>query len=294
MRRPILLVLACAGGTAALHLTTARRHAPPTRPPLFAIPSVVRHTPARACSVEQPGGRSVDAALLGAIGGAYWYLLVFGAAAAAGGLPVPEWLPLTPGWPPSEADLAPVLEDSANFFYIPDALAALGGPPADATLPALRIGLFNLAEAWVFALLPLLLEDRRRLPLWVVLPTWLGALGLTNAFLAPYLAARAALATAEPGRARSALGTALATSCGAVAAAVAATAVLHVAPLSAAEWGEFGQLCAADRTYAAFVVDLALFSAFQAYLMRDVPEGPRTPGSLRYVPFVGLVAWLLP
>lgn len=41
-------------------------------------------------------------------------LLVLGAFAVSAGLPVPDWLPLVPGWPPTEADLAPMYEDSAT------------------------------------------------------------------------------------------------------------------------------------------------------------------------------------
>jgi antibiotic biosynthesis monooxygenase (ABM) superfamily enzyme len=58
-------------------------------------------------------------------------------------------------------------------------------------LPVLRVSLFNFAESWIFALLPPLLADRRRPSPSVVIVIWLFALGLTNAFLAPYMAALA-------------------------------------------------------------------------------------------------------
>lgn len=113
---------------------------------------------------------------------AYWYILVFGAAAASAGLPVPDFIPLVPGWPPSDADLAPALEDSAHFFYIKDIFEG-----KDVNVPPVRLAVFNFAEAWIFAFLPALLADAKRLPLPAVLFAWTGGLGLTNAFLAPYL-----------------------------------------------------------------------------------------------------------
>jgi hypothetical protein len=78
-------------------------------------------------------------ALLATISFAYWYLLVFGAAANASGWPVPEWLPLTPGWPPSSEDLTPVLEDSVHFFY----LSELIHNDAATYVMAPRLALFN-------------------------------------------------------------------------------------------------------------------------------------------------------
>jgi hypothetical protein len=54
-----------------------------------------------------------------------------------------------------------------------------------------RPTLFNFAESWIFALLPPLLADRRRPSPSVVIVIWLLALGLTHAFLAPYMAALA-------------------------------------------------------------------------------------------------------
>ena len=236
---------------------------------------------------------------------AYWYLLVFGAAAAASGLPVPDWLPLVPGWPPSDADLAPVLVDSENFFYLPAVLENLGlsDTPAATDLPVLRLSLFNFAEAWAFALLPVLLADKKRLPAPVVLFVWLGALALTNAFLAPYLAAREVFAlrdeeladVSEPPTTGAAAVAARAggVAVGTVAAAVSSFAIGNALLNGLGEVDEFAALCGSDRTYLAFLVDLSLFSVFQAWLMRDVPCERMGEPALRKVPFWGVVAWLL-
>lgn len=116
---------------------------------------------------------------------------MFGAAAEANGLPVPSFVPMAPGWPASDQDLVPVIEDSVHFFYISDFLNSFSPDlqSTDSSPPQLRLAFFNFAEAWVFAFLPLLLADNKRLPMPIVIFTWFGALGLTNAFLAPYFTA---------------------------------------------------------------------------------------------------------
>jgi hypothetical protein len=97
----------------------------------------------------------------GAISFFYWYVLVLGAAVNANGLPIPDFIPMVPGWPVSESDLAPVLEDSFHFFYISK---LLHNPDAPFVSPP-RLAVFNLVEAWIFAMLPVLWKDeRRRLP----------------------------------------------------------------------------------------------------------------------------------
>lgn len=170
----------------------------------------------------------------------------------------------------------------------------------------LRIALFNYAEAWIFAFLPMLLADRRRLSPLAVVPMWLCALGLTNAFVAPYMATRALLGAAGSQRANAAGsgdgadGEALLPAAarfggwavGGVALAVTTFAIGNALVNGGGEVEGFLQLCVADRTYLAFLVDLSLFSLFQAALMQDVPcERMDSPG-VRFVPFVGIIAWL--
>jgi hypothetical protein len=292
-------------GTDTVSPTPADNNA--TRPP--APPS--RSSPPRMAvggsdETDGAGGQDAFSGLtFAAIGAAYWYLLVLGAAAASVGLPVPDWLPLVPGWPPTEADLAPVYEDSANFFYLPNLLAQLGlGPPAADDLPVLRLSLFNLAEAWVFAFLPMMLADRRGSSPLVVVPVWLFALGLTNAFVAPYMALRAfsgdAGVAAEDGAddaergigVRDAAARAGGWLMGGSAALVGAYAVVNAVLNGGDEIDEFLRLCSMDRTYAAFVVDLSLFTLFQAVLMQAVPSERMANPSVRYAPFVGIIAWL--
>lgn len=238
----------------------------------------------------------------------YWLYLVFGAAAASVGIPVPDFIPLVPGWPPSDADLAPALEDSAHFFYIKDLLDSAfsssdvqGDTPPP---PVVRLALFNVAEAWVFAFLPVLLADTKRLPLPVVLFTWTGALGLTNAFLAPYLSFREGFASFEGDETsvdkptdkggRNAI---FSVGVGFIASTVAVyAAIACITGSSTSDWLDFAQLVTEDRTYLAFSIDLLLFSIFQPYMLNKLhiqnAEADARPPQIYNVPFVGLMAWL--
>ena len=251
---------------------------------------------------EKNAASPVAAASFATIASAYWYLLVFGAAVASAGLPVPDFIPLVPGWPPSDADLAPALEDSAHFFYIKDILEG-----KDVNVPPVRLVVFNFAEAWIFAFLPALLADAKRLPLPAVLLAWTGGLGLTNAFLAPYLFLREAFALGGDGDVddddnasstkggRNAL---LSVAVGGIATAVVTYAGYDCLTAStASDWGDFVQLARDDRTYLAFLVDLVLFSASQLFLLRRVynqhnDDGDETMPAIYNMPFVGLMAWL--
>eukprot|EP00639_Heterosigma_akashiwo_P013630 CAMPEP_0206369678 /NCGR_PEP_ID=MMETSP0294-20121207/5447_1 /ASSEMBLY_ACC=CAM_ASM_000327 /TAXON_ID=39354 /ORGANISM="Heterosigma akashiwo, Strain CCMP2393" /LENGTH=130 /DNA_ID=CAMNT_0053816493 /DNA_START=120 /DNA_END=509 /DNA_ORIENTATION=- len=79
----------------------------------------------------------------------YWYWMIFGAAASANNFPfIPDWLPMVPGWPPTDSDLAPAIEDSVHFFYLSDILNSIEHQVGENQPPALRLGLFNIAEAW--------------------------------------------------------------------------------------------------------------------------------------------------
>jgi hypothetical protein len=195
----------------------------------------------------------------------------------------PDSLPLVPGWPPSDADLAPVLEDSRHFFYLSELLGSEDLP----YVSSVRLAAFNAAEAWIFAFLPALWTDPKRLNKWVLLTLW-AVLGvnLTNAFLAPYLMVTELRKPAQERR----------TKCGTWAGFVGGvnTAVVGFAAFQCAtattpqDWSDFGQLVTEDRTYLAFCVDLVLFSVFQPLILSRV----KTLEGLDYVPFVGLIAWL--
>ncbi len=230
--------------------------------------------------------------------------IVFGAAADANGLPVPAFIPMIPGWPPSDQDLVPVIEDSIHFFYISDILNSMSGDQAnelEQNLPQLRLAFFNFAEAWVFAFLPLLLADKNRLPLPVVLGTWFGALGLTNAFLTPYLTARQ-LSLIFRGDDDSIDTTtdiqqsgnkALKLLIGLIASLVVGYAgyeTIVTTMATPSEWNEFLSLVKNDRTYLAFAVDLVLFGFIQSFLLERITGSNHASDK---IPFVGLISWLL-
>ena len=104
----------------------------------------------------------------------YWYWLVLGAVGQANGWPgIPHWLPPNPTFPPSDAELQTLLDDSSHFLYLSDVL----NPTTNSNnilpvVPAWRLAFFNTVEAWVIAFLPLLWKDQRRWPRPVLFLYW--------------------------------------------------------------------------------------------------------------------------
>lgn len=230
-------------------------------------------------------------ALFSGFGFLYWYLMVFAAAAQANGLPVPDFIPMTPGWPATEEDFVPVIEDSYHFFYLSE---LLHNDDAPYVIPP-RLAIFNGVEAWIFAMLPALWQDTaRRLPRSVLLISWLLlGINLTNAFLAPYLAVtelRSNGGVLEAPSNNSFVGVAFRCVFGAIAASVAGFALYQsIIVATSNDWSEFLSLVKTDRSYLAFCVDPILFSIFQPLILARVKYNLET---IDYVPFVGLVAWL--
>ena len=229
--------------------------------------------------------------LSGTISFFYWYWLVLGALAVSQGMPfVPDWIPLTPGWPPMDADLEPVLADSQNFFYLS---TLLQNPDAPYVQPV-RLAAFNVAEAWIFAFLPLLWADgKRRLNKWGLLATW-GLLGinLTNAFMAPYIFLTEFNSNEDADAFNAYKNRWVSATFGGISSLVGCHAALQCASTATvSDWNEMMTLIQTDRTYTAFAVDLCLFSFFQPVLLSRVrPDGQRK--TTDHVPFVGLMAWL--
>ena len=236
--------------------------------------------------------------LFTSIGILYWYLMVFAAAAAANGLPVPDFIPLVPGWPPSDADLQPVIEDSYHFFYLSELLQNVDAPYVSPP----RLAVFNVVEAWIFGLLPLLWRDPKRLPRPLLLLGWsILGINLTNAFLAPYLAASELVVpsaesmttdNAAPGK-----NPVVSAIFGAIVTAVVANALYQsIVVATASDWNEFWTLAQRDRTYLAFCVDPILLAIFQPLIfsrIRNNEDEEERNKVLDYVPIVGLIAWLL-
>ena len=242
---------------------------------------------------------------LGTISFSYWYLLVFGAAAASNGLPVPDFIPMVPAWPPTDADLVPVVEDSTHFFYISDLQNYIqDGKTGSEDLPQLRLAFFNIAEAWVFSFLPLLLVDKKKLPLPAILFAWFGGLLLTNAFLAPYLLARQIFSEDDDETTSPASAVEEQEGIGMIALkklfAVITTLVVAYASYETVntsinaptEWVDFIELVKNDRTYLAFAVDLSLFTCFQSFLLKDIKSQQNIQQTSGDIPLLGILSWL--
>lgn len=237
---------------------------------------------------------------------------------------------------------------SLDFFYVAPALDAFGLSlfPAPSVHPA-ELALFNLVNAWSLMFLGLLATDSRgapraaacchmmrrvdrdrlsadtqryktgaRLPL---LPVWSCQMFLTNVFLLPWLAARAApdaAAAAEDADAGERLPPPLATLAsspvlGLVGGVVGAASLLWfaLAPVPEAvdgiaslseRWDHLVAVASEDRLTLAFGVDCVVYSAAQAWLIGDEralllaaqPDRALPPAWLRFVPFAGMAAWL--
>ncbi|CAE7259891.1 Tldc2 [Symbiodinium necroappetens] len=190
-----------------------------------------------------------------------------------------------PAWAIDETTLRNVIDKSLNFFYIWPGLDTVGLPSPTSllgiALPSvdpLRLALFNLAEAYAFMLLPLLLWDRPKRQ--DVYNWWAPAMFLTNAILLPYFAVRGIAGPSQVSKAKPSWAPLV----GLSALAVAVVALWQSWGL----WGNFLPLVLGDRVAFAFAVDCTLFAVLQAYVFAET-AGP----AWRFVPFLGLVAWLL-
>ncbi|MEA5462805.1 hypothetical protein [Leptothoe sp. PORK10 BA2] len=223
----------------------------------------------------------------------------------------PGWLPGDPIWAIQSDTIQEILNESLNFFFILPLLNLVGISYVQAPTvnPAVQ-GFFNLAEAWIFMFLPLMLMDQRgrQLPRVMI---WGLAMFLTNVFLMPYMALRLGLNLEnqpneplnEPLNASneaniSNKGT-LARLFGSLGLTVGNLAVIWFCfnrPDLGGVLSRFhylGQQLVSNRVTLAFAVDLALFWVFQVWLMGSViPVGDRVR-SLRLIPFWGLAIWLL-
>lgn len=206
----------------------------------------------------------------------YWYVLLL---SPQGQFP---FLGGPPAWAIDDTTLPNVIDESLNFFYIWPGLDSIGLPSPSTlgiALPevdAMRLALFNLAEAYAFMLLPLLLWDR---PQRNVYNWWVPAMFLTNAILLPYFATRA-LAPAPAERQKPSWSPLF----GILALLVVAVAIWQ-------SWGLYAglpSLLLGDRVAFAFAVDASLFALLQAYVFAET-SGP----AWRFVPFFGLAAWLI-
>ena len=229
------------------------------------------------------------AALLWLLSAAYIYILFLS--------PPGQIVPGEPVWALRPETIQHVLDESINFFFILPAINAAGVHVMEApNLHPVLEGLFNLAEAWIFMFLPLLLADRRERKLSRV-TVWGLAMFLTNAIMGPYMALRANAPLTVQTDVLPKGG--LARIFGLTGLVVGSTALVWFF-VGRPEFGGlaerlryFGEQVLTNRLTLAFCVDLVLFSLFQAVLLGAVEPLGSPRRWLRFVPFWGLVAWLI-
>ncbi|MEO0456999.1 MAG: hypothetical protein AAF152_10535 [Cyanobacteria bacterium P01_A01_bin.114] len=210
----------------------------------------------------------------------------------------PGWLPGEPIWAIRPETIQEILDESINFFFVLPILNQLGIHLMEAPVvhPAME-AFFNLAEAWIFMFLPLLLLDPRGGGLPRV-SIWGAAMFLTNVFLMPYMALRLGQQS-EPQNKPPGKKPIWVNVFGWIGLGVGAIA-LYWFGWAFPEFGSFwdraiylGQQVAGSRVTLAFCVDLVLFGVFQSILMgAAIPTGSPLRW-LRFIPFWGLALWLI-
>ncbi|WP_088243323.1 nuclear transport factor 2 family protein [Calothrix rhizosoleniae] len=266
---------------------------PPIKPGKKAFLIIRLVTPLVRRFLHSPTGHSAPpnlwlSTLLWVLAAIYLYALILS--------PPGQIIPGEPVWAIRPETLQEIINESLNFFLVLPILNLLGITYMEAPIvhPASE-ALFNLAEAWIFMFLPLLLADPRGRNLPKV-GIWGMAMFLTNVFLIPYMALR--LNTPLPEE-RDYKKYFLARIFGWIGLIVGSIAIF---------WGfvgrpEFGDLASrghyflsqitTNRVAIAFCVDLTLFYIFQVVLLGTViSQGSKTRW-LRFVPFWGLAVSLI-
>ena len=226
--------------------------------------------------------------LLWLLAGAYIYILFLS--------PPGQLMPGEPVWAIQSETWQEVLNESLNFFFILPLANMLGIHYLEAPLVhPVDQAFFNFAIAWIFIFLPLLLADVRSQKLPKV-PIWSMALFLTNAFMIPYMAMRAAMPS--PAEVPSPSKGLLARAFGWIGLLVSGMALFWFGFIGP-EFGTvaerlqyFGTQLTTNRVSVAFCVDLVFFTLFQIVLLGAVEPNPQKRW-LRFIPFWGLVTWLI-
>ena len=236
-------------------------------------------------------GDLVGAAALYALGAAYWFVLLLSPRLAG-----PPRRARVGGRArhPRRGDCGSRPISSSCSRSSTSSVNLLGAAPA---VHPVTLGVFNFAEAFIFMLLPPLLMDRRGRDLPTV-KVWSVAMFLTNAAMLPFMAKRTATPVPESWEADKASATdgpaeltggekgLLSRAFGASGLAVGLLSVWWAAAADPAVGGDLtqrtaflGELMTSDRVSLAFVVDIAFFSAWQAYLIGELDEQRRRRAS---------------
>ncbi|KAG0613013.1 hypothetical protein M758_6G069700 [Ceratodon purpureus] len=225
-------------------------------------------------------------------------------------------LPYAPGdpvWAISQATITGVLNLSFNFFYVLPLANILGFHLLEAAVvhPADE-ALFNFVLGWALLFAPLIFTDRKRdrFP-WSLDVFWLASMFLTNTFLIPYMAIRLNKSPDSPRNSllqpASGLQRAFTNGARVVAVTGAAVGLLSIVwfvigrPTEgfgdlAERWSYWIDTVSKDRPTYAFIWDLCCYTVFQPWLIGDNldnirPESKELVAKLRFLPYVGLVAY---
>ncbi|XP_031491845.1 uncharacterized protein LOC116258684 [Nymphaea colorata] len=226
-------------------------------------------------------------------------------------------LPYAPGDPvwAIKTDTIKLLVDlSLNFFFILPLTNSVGIHVMEApTIHPVSEALFNFVIAWTLMFAPLLFKDRRKENFSGSLEIlWVVQMFLTNTLLIPYMAIRLGDIKNSTSRVkRDPSWLALVMTGGATVVAVIG-AIMGVTSIF---WGALGRsdegfgtladrwdflvaYLGSDRPTYAFIWDICLYSIFQPWLISDniqnVDENRvKIVNVLRFVPYFGLVAYLL-
>lgn len=224
-------------------------------------------------------------------------------------------LPYAPGdplWAMSSDTVNSLVDLSLNFFFILPFVNVVGVRLIDApVLHPMSEGLFNFVIGWTFMFAPLLFTDCKRDRYKGSLDVfWCLQMFLTNTFLIPYMAIR--LNDADDASVpikRSNFGSVMTN--GALLVGLIGGGVCLVSVL----WALFGRMdsnfggvvdrweylvgyLGSERLAYAFIWDICLYMIFQPWLIGDnlqnvQPNKVTVVKYLRYVPVVGLIAYLL-
>jgi ketosteroid isomerase-like protein len=194
---------------------------------------------------------------------------------------------------------------SLNFFLVSPLLHL---PFAPVVHPMLE-GVFNLLLSWAALFAGFLSDDRAKKPnLLPMLPMVAGMQFLTSAFLLPYLVTRSSETDDEPVYVEDLSQVAQVTESRVLApllTAVGSGSILWAIMARADQFGDwnarlvsFGELLRIDRVGSSFVVDLAIFAAFQGWFVDDDAKrrgmnlGSPLVALAKFLPFFGMGAYL--
>ncbi|KAK3222577.1 hypothetical protein Dsin_009602 [Dipteronia sinensis] len=224
-------------------------------------------------------------------------------------------LPYAPGdpvWAISSETVDSLVGLSLNFFFILPLMNSVGIRVIDApVLHPMSEGLFNFVIGWTFMFAPLLFTDRKRDRYKGSLDIlWGFQMFLTNTFLIPYMAIRLNDADADSiPRKPSQLASVMTN--GAPVVGLIGGAVCVISALWALYGrmdGDFGSITdrweylfdylGSERLAYAFIWDIFLYIIFQPWLIGDNLQNIQKSkvgvfNYLRFVPVVGLIAYLL-